>query len=209
MRSSHFSCVFGQLFQPRGELPLEELSLHRIKNTYMYFALLAIALEVLIKTCGGATLTVSPAHTAEPLRSVSPHFISFALGENIIPPEVYIKLPATVLILNPRLPCCAGAAFSPVLASPYAKRLSGSGSANNLPLHSFSKNPNIIVIKYMYCWAVDNAFVRDPTKLPPDQTNSTRIDFQNPLLKTIMPLVSNGYIRIGGTNGLRRAAHHY
>ena len=82
----------------------------------MYFALLAIALEVLIKTCGGATLTVSPAHTAEPLRSVSPHFISFALGENIIPPEVYIKLPATVLILDPRLPCCAGAAFSPVLA---------------------------------------------------------------------------------------------
>lgn len=83
MRSSHFSCVFGQLFQPRGELPLEELSLHRIKNNYMYFALLAIALEVLIKTCGAATLTVSPAHTAEPLRSVSPHFISFALGENI------------------------------------------------------------------------------------------------------------------------------
>jgi hypothetical protein len=31
------------------------------------------------------------------------------------------------------------------------------------------------------------------------QTNSTRIDFQNPLLKTVMPLIKGGIIRIGGT----------
>lgn len=53
-------------------------------------------------------------------------------------------------------------------------------------------------------FALDNAFVRDPhgigpMPLPPDQTNSTRIDFQDPLLNTVMPLVAGGYIRIGGT----------
>jgi hypothetical protein len=53
-------------------------------------------------------------------------------------------------------------------------------------------------------FALDNAFIRDPTgisgvPLPQDQTNSTRIDFQDPLLNKIIPLVSGGYIRIGGT----------
>ena len=48
-------------------------------------------------------------------------------------------------------------------------------------------------------FALDNAFVRDPAHLPPDGTNSTRIDFQDPLLRKIMPLVAGGYIRIGGT----------
>ena len=85
-----------------------------------------------------AAWTIAPAHTAAPLRKVSPAFISFAL---------------------------------------------------------------------------DNAFVRtdcrpaDPTSnkhgnsscLPDDATNSTRIDFQNGLLKKVMPLTAGGYIRIGGT----------
>ena len=53
-------------------------------------------------------------------------------------------------------------------------------------------------------FALDNAFVRDPTgisgvPLPPDATNSTRIDFQDALLNTVMPLVAGGFIRIGGT----------
>ena len=59
-------------------------------------------------------------------------------------------------------------------------------------------------------FALDNAFIRDPTgqalphppsgvPLPQDETNSTRIDFQDPLLNKIMPLVSGGFIRIGGT----------
>ena len=39
----------------------------------------------------------------------------------------------------------------------------------------------------------------DPVVLPQDQTNSTRIDFKDPLLNKIMPLVSGGYLRIGGT----------
>jgi hypothetical protein len=53
-------------------------------------------------------------------------------------------------------------------------------------------------------FALDNAFVRDPTGisgvvLPQDATNSTRIDFQDSLLDKVMPLVAGGYIRIGGT----------
>ena len=53
-------------------------------------------------------------------------------------------------------------------------------------------------------FALDNAFIRDPTGisgvvLPQDQTNSTRINFTDPLLNKIMPLVANGFIRIGGT----------
>ena len=46
--------------------------------------------------------------------------------------------------------------------------------------------------------------------LPQDATNSTRIDFQDPLLNKIMPLVSGGYIRIGGTYTVRHpsAPHH-
>ena len=53
-------------------------------------------------------------------------------------------------------------------------------------------------------FALDNAFVRDPTGIsgvvvPPDIFNSTRIDFTDPLLNKIMPLVAGGYIRIGGT----------
>jgi hypothetical protein len=51
-------------------------------------------------------------------------------------------------------------------------------------------------------------FDQDPTGisgivLPQDATNSTRIDFQDPLLNKIMPLVSGGYIRIGGTYTVR------
>lgn len=53
-------------------------------------------------------------------------------------------------------------------------------------------------------FALDNAFVRDPTGisgvvLPQDQTNSTRINFTDPLLNKLMPLVADGFIRIGGT----------
>eukprot|EP00039_Didymoeca_costata_P009823 m.131086 g.131086 ORF g.131086 m.131086 type:complete len:643 (-) comp14613_c0_seq6:48-1976(-) len=48
-------------------------------------------------------------------------------------------------------------------------------------------------------FALDNAFVRDPSILPPDQTNSTRIDFNNTLLRTVMPFVKGGYLRVGGT----------
>ena len=54
-------------------------------------------------------------------------------------------------------------------------------------------------------FALDNAFVRDPagtatgTPLPPDATNSVRVDFQDALLNTVMPLVAGGFIRIGGT----------
>ena len=53
-------------------------------------------------------------------------------------------------------------------------------------------------------FALDNAFIRDPTgisgvPLPPDGTNSSRIDFQDALLNTVMPAVAGGYIRIGGT----------
>ena len=53
-------------------------------------------------------------------------------------------------------------------------------------------------------FALDNAFIRDPTgisgvPLPPDGTNSSRIDFQDALLNTAMPAVAGGYIRIGGT----------
>eukprot|EP01052_Picozoa_sp_SAG31_P027090 SAG31_NODE_2507_length_5590_cov_2.037880_2_plen_258_part_00 len=64
------------------------------------------------------------------------------------------------------------------------------------PLHSVSA--------HYVSFALDNAFIRDPTgisgvPLPQDQTNSTRINFQDPLLNKIMPLVSGGYIRIGGT----------
>ena len=84
-------------------------------------------------TGSGLALDIVPARTAAPLRSVSPHYISFAL---------------------------------------------------------------------------DNAFVRDPTGisgvvLPQDATNSTRIDFQDPLLNKVMPLVAGGYIRIGGTYTVR------
>ena len=83
----------------------------------------------LLPTTAAVSLDVTPERTTRPLRSVSPHYISFAL---------------------------------------------------------------------------DNAFVRDPTGisgvvLPQDATNSTRIDFQDPLLNKIMPLVSGGFIRIGGT----------
>jgi hypothetical protein len=94
--------------------------------------LAALLLLALLQPAGGGgavSLSIAPARTERPLRSVSPHFISFAL---------------------------------------------------------------------------DNAFVRDPTGisgvvLPPDGTNSTRIDFQDPLLNKVMPLVGGGYIRIGGT----------
>ena len=53
-------------------------------------------------------------------------------------------------------------------------------------------------------FALDNAFIRDPTgisglPLPQDAANSTRIDFQDGLLNTVMPLLAGGYIRIGGT----------
>jgi hypothetical protein len=53
-------------------------------------------------------------------------------------------------------------------------------------------------------FALDNAFIRDPTgisgvPLPQDATNSTRIDFQDELLNTVMPLLKGSYIRIGGT----------
>ena len=54
-------------------------------------------------------------------------------------------------------------------------------------------------------FALDSPFIRDPTgigglgPLPQDDTNSTRIDFQNPLLNKVMPLVTDGFIRIGGT----------
>ena len=75
------------------------------------------ALLALLPAAAAMSLDIVPARTARPLRSVSPHFISFAL---------------------------------------------------------------------------DNAFVRDPTGisgvvLPQDATNSTRIDFQDPLLNKIMP----------------------
>ena len=60
------------------------------------------------------------------------------------------------------------------------------------------------VSPHFISFALDNAFVRDPTGisgvvLPQDATNSTRIDFQDPLLNKVMPLVGGGYIRIGGT----------
>ena len=53
-------------------------------------------------------------------------------------------------------------------------------------------------------FALDNAMIRDPTGisgvvLPQDQTNSTRINFTDPLLNKIMPLVGGGFLRIGGT----------
>ena len=61
-------------------------------------------------------------------------------------------------------------------------------------------------------FALDNAFVRtncrprnattgsgNSTCLPDDETNSTRIDFQDPLLRKVIGLVSGGYLRIGGT----------
>ena len=65
------------------------------------------------------------------------------------------------------------------------------------PLHRVS--PHYI------SFALDSAFLRDPTgidtgvPLPPDATNSTRIDFQDAPPNTVMPLVAGGYIRIGGT----------
>ena len=37
------------------------------------------------------------------------------------------------------------------------------------------------------------------TCLPDDATNSTRIDFQDLLLRKVLPMVKGGYIRIGGT----------
>ena len=61
-------------------------------------------------------------------------------------------------------------------------------------------------------FALDNAFIRtdcrppnattgggNATCLPDDLTNSTRIDFQDPLLRKVLELTSGGYIRIGGT----------
>ena len=53
-------------------------------------------------------------------------------------------------------------------------------------------------------FSLDSAMVRDPTGisgvvLPQDNGNSTRINFTNPLLNKIMPLVAGGYLRIGGT----------
>ena len=88
------------------------------------------------------SLTIQPARTTAPLRSVSPHYVSFAL---------------------------------------------------------------------------DNAFIRDPTgqalphppsgvPLPQDETNSTRIDFQDPLLNKIMPLVSGGFVGVAKERVLRLEA---
>ena len=50
-------------------------------------------------------------------------------------------------------------------------------------------------------FSLDSAMVRDPTGisgvvLPQDNGNSTRINFTNPLLNKIMPLVAGGYLRI-------------
>ena len=47
-------------------------------------------------------------------------------------------------------------------------------------------------------FALDNAFIRNKTRLPPDQTNSTRIDFQDPLLKKMMRMVGGGGTGTGG-----------
>ena len=84
------------------------------------------------------TLDLSPAHTAAPLRKVSPAFISFALDNAFV-----------------RTDC--------------------------RPINPTSNKHG------------------NATCLPDDATNSTRIDFQDKLLKKIMPLTAGGYIRIGGT----------
>jgi hypothetical protein len=55
------------------------------------------------------------------------------------------------------------------------------------------------VADYYVSFALDNAFIRDPAVLPPDATNSTRIDFSNPQLQSLMALVSGGLLRVGGT----------
>lgn len=55
------------------------------------------------------------------------------------------------------------------------------------------------VADYYVSFALDNAFIRDPAVLPPDATNSTRIDFSNPQLQSLMSLVSGGLLRVGGT----------
>ena len=67
-----------------------------------------------------------------------------------------------------------------------------------------TERPLRSVSPHFISFALDNAFIRDPTGisgvvLPQDGTNSTRIDFQDPLLNKVMPLVGGGYIRIGGT----------
>jgi hypothetical protein len=48
-------------------------------------------------------------------------------------------------------------------------------------------------------FALDNAFVRNDSALPPDQTRSVRIDFSNPLLRRLVSLVAGGFLRVGGT----------
>ena len=93
----------------------------------------------------------------------------------------------------------AAAAATPAAATPAAAEpLAVTPARTAAPLRSVS--PHYI------SFALDNAMVRDPTGisgvvLPQDQTNSTRIDFQDPRLNLIMPLVGGGagYIRIGGT----------
>jgi hypothetical protein len=67
------------------------------------------------------------------------------------------------------------------------------------------ETPMHTVEPYYVSFALDNAFVRQPGVLPPDQTNSTRIDFADALLRTVVPLVSGGLLRVGGTYTVGRA----
>ena len=101
-------------------------------------------------------------------------------------PRAMIMLGAVVVL--------AAAAAVAAAASPWSLDVSPARTAT--PLRSVS--PHYI------SFALDNAFIRDPTGisgvvLPQDQTNSTRINFTDPLLNKIMPLVAGGFLRIGGT----------
>lgn len=59
--------------------------------------------------------------------------------------------------------------------------------------------PMHTVADYYISFALDNAFVREPGVLPPDATNSTRIDLANPRLRSLMTAVTGGLLRVGGT----------
>ena len=61
----------------------------------------------------------------------------------------------------------------------------------SVPIHT--------VEDYYVSFALDNTFIRQPGVLPPDATNSTRINFTDPSLLALMPLVSGGLLRVGGT----------
>ena len=92
------------------------------------------------------------------------------------------------------LVCAAAAA----LVSPAAT--SAPAAATKLELRpARTESPLRSVSPGYISFALDGSFVRDPSHLPADANNATYIDFQNPLLRQLMPLVGGGFLRIGGT----------